>query len=410
MKFSPTTVCVVPSLLATGLTPGAATADVISATSGGGVIQKSLALHPRASVVRKRRAFFDFYRSTCRYNQLEAAMGKASTMKRWAAACRMGILLLIWAWGSAGALTISSVGGLKSGNAFPYFWVGATGSACAYSATDSGANGTGKKNGGLVAAPPACQFKDDKGIARGGIGDLNIPKGRTLPKTPADEWESDSRGGATTAHGDGKFLLLVDGTSAMKVNAKVVIGKAATDDPTGVAAGYADDPDTIAAGSYHYGIELDELRLQIEGLTPGDHANAGLEFSATASFVGTGPLWLLRLELDESGLLDVDFHSGAALGLNDANVRSGLLAALQPVAGLGVQLSSPYRLFDTSFSSTTDFVYGEYSRSHAEGAVVSEPSGLWLALTALGLLARWGPPLRPLIAAAPGEKGTLPFC
>ena len=110
MKFRPTTVCVVPSLLATGLTPGAATTDVISATGGGGVIQKSLALHPRASVVRKRRAFFDFYRSTCRYNQLEAAMGKASTMKRWAAACRMGILLLIWAWGSAGALTISNTG------------------------------------------------------------------------------------------------------------------------------------------------------------------------------------------------------------------------------------------------------------------------------------------------------------
>jgi len=146
---------------------------------------------------------------------------------------------------------------------------------------------------------------------------------------------------------------------------------------TGTAAGYADDPYTVTAGSYPYSVTIDSLQLQD---VPGGTVIA--EFDAKSNAATNGTLWDLLVEIDPEDTLSVTFTSFSPLGLgmSDMSVGDAFETALDTSIPYQATLASPFTLFTTTLSSNTNFTYQD-----AVGtlATIPEPPG-WAASLLFG--------------------------
>jgi hypothetical protein len=202
---------------------------------------------------------------------------------------------------------------------------GVTADACGYSTV---ANIIGTINnvtltqtkGGVTSmstvTPAACMFAV-KGVNFAGMRDnkrTKLPAGVTFQS--ADAASTAVNAAKDMAKGFGIWTADATG-STLTAAANVNPAK------TGTAAGHADDPYTVAAGSYPYSVTINSLLLQD---VPGGMAIA--EFDARSDLSAGGKLWNLIAEIDPAGTLCVTFKSFSplALGISDMSIGNALKA------------------------------------------------------------------------------------
>jgi hypothetical protein len=161
----------------------------------------------------------------------------------------------------------------------------------------------------------------------------------------------------------------------------------------GDAVGFARDPYQVAAGTYEYNPVLGgSFKLS---------NSVGFLSGVSLSAVGDGitqdgePLWSLSIVFPPGGGdLNhlVSFQSDPVLGLDDASIKSSLISALDTTTPNVIEFkalfqSSDYSLFDTTFTASSSFLFGE--TVIAEVSSVPEPCSLVIssigALLLLGL-------------------------
>jgi hypothetical protein len=153
-----------------------------------------------------------------------------------------------------------------------------------------------------TVTPAACMFAV-KGVNFAGMGDnkrTKLPAGVTFQS--ADAASTAVNAAKDMAKGFGIWTADATG-STLTAAANVNPAK------TGTAAGHADDPYTVAAGSYPYSVTINSLLLQD---VPGGMAIA--EFDARSDLSAGGKLWNLIAEIDPAGTLCVTFKSFSPLG------------------------------------------------------------------------------------------------
>jgi hypothetical protein len=163
----------------------------------------------------------------------------------------------------------------------------------------------------------------------------------------------------------------------------------------GYASGYANDPYTVAQGSYSVMPVLDgNLHLQTN---PDDPASrAAIVFSAQSSGLGeaNASLWTLGITLQGSSSPIVSFASASILGLNDMNVKTMLEGALDTsvpgtVAFKPTYETDGYILFSTTLSAGNDFQFGDTFQADALNSLTAVPPPLTSPIPEPGSLFLW---------------------
>jgi hypothetical protein len=132
----------------------------------------------------------------------------------------------------------------------------------------------------------------------------------------------------------------------------------------GQGVGYSLDPYPVEPGTYPYAPILSEITLTNQSGQV--DATATLLFSAQSSLDTNTPVWALSMILRGDDVLDVKFQSMSSffdVPLDDATVTSNLLSALV-ITNHTVRLrpefvESGYTLFESSFTATQTFDFGE---------------------------------------------------